>query len=81
MMDIVALCMTSIMIYHVKTKYTAVGKNNIHNISYSNHPTIVQNRPKRDCHVLSVIFSNYFSRNAISYQHHPDGIHFVSCKI
>lgn len=26
MMNIVALCMTSIMIYHVKTKYTAVGK-------------------------------------------------------
>ena len=26
MMDLVALCMTSIMIYHVKTKYTAVGK-------------------------------------------------------
>jgi hypothetical protein len=25
-MDLVALCMTSIMIYHVKTKYTAVGK-------------------------------------------------------
>lgn len=26
MMDLVALCMTIVMIYHVKTKYTAVGK-------------------------------------------------------
>lgn len=32
MMNIVALCMTSIMIYHVKTKYTAVG-----NISVLSH--------------------------------------------
>lgn len=29
MMDLVALCMTSIMIYHVKTKYTAVGRKEI----------------------------------------------------
>ncbi|KAL7312051.1 Chitin synthase, class 7 [Mucor circinelloides] len=29
MMNIVALCMTSIMIYHVKTKYTAVGRKEI----------------------------------------------------
>lgn len=29
MMDLAALCMTSIMIYHVKTKYTAVGRKEI----------------------------------------------------
>lgn len=29
MMDLGALCMTSVMIYHVKTKYTAVGRKEI----------------------------------------------------
>lgn len=29
-MDIVALFMTSIMIYHVKTKYTAIGRFSVH---------------------------------------------------
>ncbi|KAI8351549.1 chitin synthase III catalytic subunit [Blakeslea trispora] len=29
MMDLVALCMTIVMIYHVKTKYTAVGRKEI----------------------------------------------------
>lgn len=28
-MNIVALCMTSVMVYHVKTKYTAVGRKEI----------------------------------------------------
>lgn len=34
-MDIVALFMTSIMIYHVKTKYTAIGRFSVHIWRYS----------------------------------------------
>lgn len=54
--NIVALIMTSIMIYHVKTKYTAIGTNKQHNVQRSvesdDSQLILCKRPQGDHYVL-----------------------------
>ena len=68
------------MIYHIRSKYTAVGKKHPKEKNIWPHKifakTVSVYRSQRDCYVLLSIYDYDFPRNAVGYWHHTN---FFSC--